>query len=102
MKATIFHKTNGRFFEANTDTVSLDDYEEVGTYESGKNIPEVETDYFLDEVYMNSNSIHRHWSENEGVTGGKRARSTSVGDLIKIGTVFFEVASVGFVQKTVV
>jgi len=52
----------------------------------------------LEEVYMLTNSIDRHWSENSEVTitDSPKLRSTSVGDILCIKDRHYLVAALGF------
>ena len=53
----------------------------------------------LEDSFMLTNSINSPWYENEGVTKlfkGDGCRSTSVGDVVEEGGVYFVVTNVGF------
>jgi len=103
MKAKIFHKINRPFITAG-EQVSIDDYEEVGSYSNEWPVRD-NTNYspFLNKAFEASNTITKHWSKNKGITGGIGARSTSVGDLMQVDSGgFFEVRSIGFRKIEVV
>ena len=65
-------------YEAAPSTVALVEVE--------KKLPDTEK---LETAFMKTNTIERPWWNNEGVTkmfGGGACRSTSVGDMVLIGT----------------
>ena len=60
----------------------------------------VETEY-LEEAYRDTNNIDQAWSLNTNVKAVRREnRSTSSGDLLKKGSIFYVVESVGFRELT--
>jgi hypothetical protein len=60
----------------------------------------VETEY-LEEAYRETNNIDKAWSLNTNVKAVRREnRSTSAGDLLKKGRIFYVVESVGFRELT--
>ena len=53
----------------------------------------------LEEAFVKTNSINDAWWKNEGVTpmfGEKSCRSTSVGDMVLIGTTKYECKPLGW------
>jgi hypothetical protein len=79
MKAHIFHNIDSKTMFTQEGS-KPENFNYVGSFEvDAISIPE-----FLNATFENTNSIENHWSENDGVIGGKNARSSSVGDLFLI------------------
>ena len=75
-------------YEAAPSTVALVEVE--------KKLPDTEK---LETAFMKTNTNESPWGNNEGVTkmfGGGACRSTSVGDMILIGTTKYKCVSTGW------
>lgn len=93
MTIEVYHNSEFLLFMQNPVLASLKE----GVFEY---VATVETDY-LEEAYRETNNIDQAWSLNTNVKAVKREnRSTSVGDLLKKGRIFYVVESVSFRELT--
>lgn len=77
MKATVYHAKE--IFAANKFP---EDYDEVAFVE----LPDMDIDMALEEIFRLTNHIDSNWTTNAGVIAkSKNLRSTSVGDVVVIG-----------------
>jgi hypothetical protein len=90
MSITIYHKLVPTFTPTNLARVSIRGYQEVAVVDACG----------LDDAYCKTQNVHASWMDDRCVKLKRvpQARSTSVGDLMRIGHTFYEVDMVGFKQ----